>query len=240
MKSLFTWIALVLSIQVLLVSCQKIEGVGPIVSEIRNKTGYQGLQISICGQTTYTIAPQYSLELRAQRNILDEIVTKVENDALIIKWDKPLKVVNCEDVTVNISGPDLKFLHSSGANDIRVKGNVKQTDLELTISGSGNMNFDQIEVTHHISAHISGSGNIIINSGGAVQESDLFLSGSGNLDFGRMPMDHNTSTISGSGSIKVNVLKSLKAIISGSGDVYYYGNPHVESRISGSGRVKQL
>lgn len=240
MKNLFTSLLAVLFLMTSLTSCQKIEGVGPIVSEVRNKSGYQGLQISICGQTNYTIAPQYNLELRSQRNILDEIVTKVENGALVIKWDKPLKIVNCEDVTVNISGPDLKFLHSSGANDIHVIGNVKHSDLDLSISGSGNIDFDQVEILDQISAHISGSGNITIQSGGAVHETDLFLSGSGNLDFGRLPMENNTSTISGSGSIKVNVLKSLKAFISGSGDVYYFGNPRVESKISGSGRVKQL
>lgn len=240
MKNLFYLLILASIGSILFSSCEKIEGIGPIVSEFRNKTDYAGLQISVCGQINFKVTPQYSIELRAHRNILDEIVTKVDGNALVIKWDKPIRDRNCEDITIQITGPDLKFIHSSGASNIDVEGAVKHHELDLQLSGSGNIDIEHTEITDEIVAHVSGSGNIKIRSGGVVDETDLFVSGSGNIDFGRLPMDYNTSHVGGSGRITVNVLKSLEALISGSGDVYYYGNPRVTSKISGSGRVKQL
>jgi hypothetical protein len=48
-------------------------------------------------------------------------------------------------------------------------------------------------------------------------------------------------SIAGSGNAAVSAEDSLRASVSGSGDIRYNGNPpHVESSVAGSGSVKQL
>jgi hypothetical protein len=54
-----------------------------------------------------------------------------------------------------------------------------------------------------------------------------------------MEADHYSVKISGSGKCKINVGDSLEANISGSGSVYYKGDPDkIRSNVSGSGKVK--
>ncbi len=221
-----------------LTSCEKIEGTGPIVSEVRNVKNYQGLRLSICGQINFQVSPVYHVELLAQENILNEIVTKMESNDLSIKWDHPIRVRNCEDITVNITGPDLDNVQISGANDLIVTGEVAHRNLDLAISGSGNIKMQDVLIDDNIKTEISGSGRIYMNHGRA-HSTSIYVSGSGETDLGKVLTKKNTSYISGSGRVVVNVAEYLEAHISGSGDVYYYGNPRVDAKVSGSGRVKQ-
>lgn len=229
---------MLLACVVLLPSCEKIEGHGPILSEVRNHKNYEGLRVSICGQVNFQVAPEYHVQVLAQANILDELITKVDDETLVLKWDHPLRIRNCEDITVNIKGPVLNRILSSGASDIKVNGEVKERDLDLDISGSGSILIQEALISDKITAHLSGSGEMYIDRGKAV-ETELYVSGSGEIDFSKIESMENLSHISGSGSIIVFVKDILEAHISGSGDVYYIGDPRIEAKISGSGRVKK-
>ncbi|MBK6477525.1 MAG: DUF2807 domain-containing protein [Saprospiraceae bacterium] len=239
MKKIYLFVVLALISVLSFSSCEKIEGHGPIISEIRNRTGFEGLRVSVCGQINFQVSPLYKVEVLAQANILDELETKVDGAALEIKWSHPLRVRNCEDITINISGPKLRFISNSGSSDIQVLGFVSHPTMELTSSGSGSINIDQIEISDELEAKISGSGQIFIASGLA-DRSTLYVSGSGEMDLSQVETAINNSHISGSGNVTVKVSEYLEAHISGSGDVYYYGRPRIETKISGSGRVKGL
>lgn len=233
------YLSLLLAGLMILPSCEKIEGEGPVVSEIRNRTGFEGLKVSICGQVNFQVANQYKVELFAQRDVLEVLQTKVDDDILEIKWSKPVNIRNCNDIVLNIAGPDLKSIFTSGSSDIDVSGPVVESTLELGISGSGSIEIDYAEITNAIDVRVSGSGNVDIE-GGKTKQSEIFLSGSGNIELAKFKMDNADCNISGSGNITVNVANFLDAHISGSGDIYYYGSPKIESKISGSGKLRQL
>lgn len=236
MKS-FLFIAL-LGITLLTTSCEKISGVGPIRSEIRNHKNYDGLRVSVCGQLNFQLSQTYSVEILAQDNILDELESRVSDGDLVFKWSHPLRIRNCEDITINVKGPDLKRILNSGATDIAVRGEVDEKNLDITLSGSGIVDMQDVLIENEITIHLSGSGGTYIKNGKA-DETKLFVSGSGEIDLGKVVTNEAESHISGSGSITVNVKNYLEAFISGSGDVYYFGNPEVNSKVSGSGRVKK-
>jgi len=46
--------------------------------------------------------------------------------------------------------------------------------------------------------------------------------------------------VSGSGTARVDVAQKLKARVSGSGDVYYEGDPVVDGDVSGSGKILKI
>lgn len=234
-----SYLSLLLGGLLILPSCEKIEGEGPVVSEIRNRTGFEGLKVSICGQINFQVAPQYKVEVIAQRDVLEVLQTKVDDDILEIKWSKPVNIRNCNDIVLNIAGPDMRSIHSSGSSDIDVSGAVVESTLELGISGSGSIEIEHAEINQAIDVRVSGSGNISIE-GGKTKQSEIFLSGSGNVDLGKFQIDTAECNVSGSGDITVKVTNLLDAHISGSGDIYYYGSPKIETKISGSGKVRKL
>jgi len=233
------YLSLLLGGLLILPSCEKIEGEGPVVSEIRNRTGFVGLKVSICGQINFPVAPQYKVEVFAQRDVLEVLQTKVDDDVLEIKWSKPVNIRNCNDIVLNISGPKLRSIHTSGSSDIDVSGAVVESTLELGISGSGSIEIEHAEINNAVDIRVSGSGNVEID-GGHTKQSEIFLSGSGNIELAKFNMDNADCNISGSGNITVKVSNFLDAHISGSGDIYYYGSPKIESKISGSGKLRQL
>jgi hypothetical protein len=218
-------------------SCRKVEGEGPVQTEVRAITDFTGVSAGIGGRINYIISPVFKVEIIAQRNILDVLETTKINNHLLIKTRDGVRIKNNEDIVVNISAPTADYLHLSGSGNLAVSGNIIASNLGMSISGSGNIFIPAVSIANKIDAVISGSGNIQVMAGTAKEES-LRISGSGKLQLDGVIAEK--ATISGSGNMQVNSSQTLDATISGSGSVYYRGIPRVSTSISGSGRVFPL
>jgi len=220
-------------------SCKKVVGEGDLQTETRNITDFSGVSVSIGGKIYYKIAPEYKVEITAQKNILEVIQATKTNGHLLLKVKDGVRIKSNEEITVNISAPTADYLHLSGIGDLAVIGNVNSVNLDMNISGTGSITVQSVTVTDKLNANISGTGDIIVQSGAAKNE-DLRISGSGKLFIDGVVAEKAKTTISGSGDMQVNLSQTLDATISGSGSVYYRGNPQISTQISGSGRVKPL
>jgi hypothetical protein len=88
-----------------------------------------------------------------------------------------------------------------------------------------------------LNAVMSGSGRINV-AGGAVGEFSLSQSGSGDFKAAEMTAHAVSIRKSGSGQSHVGRIESLEVKASGSGNVYYSGNPQIASiSTSGSSRI---
>jgi hypothetical protein len=103
------------------------------------------------------------------------------------------------------------------------------------LSGSGNINLEFDADT--IETKLSGSGDFILK--GTTNKLISKTSGSGNVSSNNLIAKEVECGISGSGNMKVFCTENLKARISGSGDIFYYGNPKTrDTKVSGSGTIK--
>lgn len=84
----------------------------------------------------------------------------------------------------------------------------------------------------------TGNSHIKILSGSA-GDFEARITGSGKIEGFGFTAKHATIIIEGSGSAAFTVTDRLHAKITGSGVVYYKGNPSVTSQIAGSGRVEK-
>jgi hypothetical protein len=139
----------------------------------------------------------------------------------------------------------------SGSGDFRADGNVGE--LEIKVSGSGDADASELTADHvfvtvrgsgdvrvhaerNLEARTSGSGDIMVV--GEVEEAEIETSGSGDIDARRLTASSAYVRTRGSGDVRVRVTGDLDGVTSGSGDIYYYGDPeHVSRRSSGSGEV---
>jgi hypothetical protein len=86
-------------------------------------------------------------------------------------------------------------------------------------------------------AEISGSGSI--RTTGRTEKLQARVSGSGNLSMFDLVAKDADMRISGAGKAEINATDSLKARVSGVGDVRYKGSPkNVEKSVSGVGSIK--
>lgn len=217
-------------------SCEKVAGEGPLVTETRPLTNFKKVSSSISGNVIFQVDPVYKVEVEAQQNILDILETKLIGDELVIRIKDGKRVKNNAGITVTIHAPNCEAVYLSGSGNFSMTGLLNEQNLNLHVSGSGNIDLQNATVIDKLTATVSGSGNIEVRSGTAKNES-LRISGSGRIAVGDVVADKAVTETSGSGEMRVKLLQSLDARISGSGSVFYRGTPTVTTHISGSGRV---
>ena len=110
-------------------------------------------------------------------------------------------------------------------------------DLTLSVSGSGKIKVENLTV-EKTELKISGSGTV--SASGKAENINAFISGSGKMKAAGLEANDASVDISGSGSAEVWAKKTLNAVVSGSGIIYYKGSPHITLRSSGSGKIRPL
>ncbi|MEO0341281.1 MAG: DUF2807 domain-containing protein [Bacteroidota bacterium] len=141
-------------------------------------------------------------------------------------------------IEIYITTPSVNKIGVSGSGN--VKGDSKFTnlgDLQINVSGSGNINFECDAKA--VATRISGSGNVtLMGSGSSISST---ISGSGNMNAGSLEVKEANVRVSGSGNITIFATESLEASVSGSGDVRYKGRPErLRSKSSGSGSIRSI
>jgi len=255
-KKLLTFTVLMLAI-LFLAGCgnswRRIEGNGQVITELRTMPPFN--EIVNDGEFNVYIEQDsvFEVSIEAESNLVPYIRTRVNGTTLHIDTRENLR--DHYGMNLYITTPDVYAVTLNGSGLITSREMIITENLDLGISGSGNIDFD-VEADL-VRVGISGSGSADMNifcdalvatitgSGdmyfhGLANRGDYRISGSGTIRADNMELNECYATISGSGSIYVTVLEYLEATISGSGSIYYYGDPSVSTNISGSGSVIKL
>ncbi len=218
---------------------KKIKGNGHIVTIERSVGDYDGIGVSGWFDVELVDGKEGELTLKGEENLLQHIVTEVENGKLSIKVEKGYNLQPSswkEGVFITVPVQSISSIALSGSGDIVGKKTLKADVFKTAMSGSGDITLD-VEV-NSISTSMSGSGDITLS--GRTSDFDATISGSGDIKAYELEADNVDATVSGSADIKVTVNKNLKARVSGSGDISYRGNPEkVDTKTSGSGDISK-
>lgn len=229
---------LILSILVLFlgaISCVDdifLEGNNDVRSEFRAASGFD--EIASSGDFKVVVKPgsEYSVEVKAESNLLSFIETEVSGSTLKIKTRGVHSLITNHPVEIFITTPVLDGISLSGSGLIKT-GSFLSDEFKIALSGSGDIDTQvTCEVMH---ANVSGSGTIYL--AGQASNSELVVSGSGKIKSFDFEQDLCNAVISGSGNMYVNVDETINARIWGSGMVFYVNTPLVHTSITGSGGV---
>ncbi|MEM6263369.1 MAG: head GIN domain-containing protein [Bacteroidota bacterium] len=209
-----------------------VKGSGETVSQVIAVPDFDGIDLEIDADVFITQGEPQQVEVNAQQNILDEIERDVQNGTWEIELDGCIR--NHDDIKIYITMPRLEKVHLSGSGDIQSQNVINTDDIDLRISGSGDI--DLQTNADDITSRISGSGKIRLS--GTADEHEMQISGSGDLESYDLITRSTDIRISGSGDAQVDVEEFLKVRISGSGDVRYEGNPTLDVEVTGSGDVR--
>lgn len=134
--------------------------------------------------------------------------------------------LDIEDMTVK----------TSGSGEVAVDELVAR-DVEIGVSGSGDVRVDRLQA-EALEGILSGSGGARLE--GRVDRQRIRVSGSGTFDGDRLETRAADVGVSGSGDARVWVTDSLDASTSGSGGVWYHGEPEVTQHQRGSGKLHEM
>jgi len=195
----------------------------------------------IAGTVYVTQGNKNEVILEGREDDLEEVKVEVRNGELRIESSRRSRWTFWNDATDNvdvyITVKELKAVGVSGSGDIIGQNTIETGNFEARVSGSGDIKMDLDART--VESRISGSGNIELS--GSASSGSLSISGSGKLLAEKLKLDDFKVSISGSGRGSITVFGELDVRISGSGSVYYGGEPTgVNSSISGSGKVRRI
>ena len=222
------------------VSCTKevINGSGPEITQERSAANFTAIDLLMNATVHYTEGTGVKVDIRAQQNVANEIITDVSNNRLIVRLPADTRLVSYSPINIYITAPAVSDFNLSSSGSIEATNMLHADNTDFNISGSGSITVAGV-TTNDIDARVSGSGKVIISSGTSTTV-ETNISGSGNIDIVNVVAKNGIAFISGSGESKLNVSDELEAHISGSGKIYYKGNPVINSHISGSGKLVHL
>lgn len=219
---------------IIFISCDSISGKGNIKKENRQVSEFEAIKNSGSIDLKIRIGDTYKVEVEDYENLLQHIVTEVDNGVLEIHFENGLSVMNTK-TTVFVTVPSIKKLSSTGSSDTEISGVLTSTSaLEFSVTGSATIK-GEVDAPS-VKVNITGSGEM--NLRGKTQNMECKISGSGDFNGRDLKSENCTVTVSGSGDAKVFASVKLEAKVSGSGDITYGGNPpDTKIKQSGSGTI---
>ena len=215
--------------------CQQcIDGRGSIIPQSRKIEKFSEIVLNINADVDVGVSSKTTMQIHAQSNIADAITTKVRGDKLII--DAAPCLGNVEPVHIKVFTTELTGIKVNGSGMVRTMNPVVVGDIDMELNGSGEIFADVY--TNNINIEIDGSGQIIAN--GTTNKQKVEITGSGDYKGLGIRANETRVELSGSGTAEVSSLNSLTALVTGSGEILYSGNPRLKTEVTGSGKVTKM
>jgi hypothetical protein len=229
-------IVIILQISDITITGMAISNQDSISSEVISKTydfkNFQEIEIRGKGELFLTQGNEYSIEIIAEEHIIKALNTRTQGNKLII-GDKVL-IFNKKPIKIYVTMPEINKINILGSGDIEAQNLITSEKLEVTISGSGDVNMDLN--LDELKTKIAGSGNAYYT--GQARKQTISISGSGDINAFDLITKITEINIAGSGDAKVHASEELNIKITGSGDVDYKARPRITQSVSGSGNIK--
>jgi len=203
-------------------------------SEIRTPGTFTQIESGGSWDVEITKGSKDEVRLEANSFDLSKVITDLDGERLEIKLEKGnWKNV---DLKVYITVRELESVGTSGSGNMRLKSDFGAKNFTIGLSGSGSLSTRNINA-EKLDIGMSGSGKITIE-GGQAESASIGQSGSGNLEAIDFVAEAVKIGKSGSGTTSIGVTDVLTVGASGSGNVYYRGDPEKKSiGVSGSAKV---
>ena len=226
------------------ISCQSfsdsgevIKGNGKIETKSFPQNNFNALSISGGWIADIRYSETFSIQIETDENIFPDLDIFLTGTTLNIGFKSGYSIspTQCK---VSITMPALIKLQTVGSLTAIISSfNLPKDSMSIDISGSGNITARDITV-NTLKVDVSGSADF--SATGKAKNIIADVSGSGDIKTTDFETEKADISISGSGSAKVWVTRHLKADIGASGSVRYKGNPVIETKSSGSGRISSL
>lgn len=216
-------------------SCKMISGNGNVQKETRNPGIFTKVHSSGSADVEITSGSSCALTVEDDKNLLPYLETDVENGTLNIHYRDGISVTN-DHAKIYVTAPTLSEVSTSGASNIMVSGVLKNSEkISFNTSGAGNIE-GQVDAPA-VSVTISGVGAVKLS--GHTKDFDCDISGVGHAMCGNLESENTNVRVSGVGDAHVFASVHLIATVSGTGSIYYRGNPqNPEIHTSGVGSIK--
>lgn len=212
---------------------ESVRGNGDVVSKARKTGSFTGIKVSSGIDVYLKQGNNISVEVEADENLHEYILTEVKGDVLHVYVDR-VNIRQAERKRVYVTMDEIESIATSSAGDVTGETPIKAENLELSASSAGNITLDV--TADEIEVDISSSGDITLS--GEARLLDASLSSAGDLNAFKLNVREAEVSASSAGDADVSVSEKLTARSSSAGDINYMGNPkYVDAHSSSAGSI---
>lgn len=219
-----------------------------ITKQLPTPSNFQAIEVEGSADVEYRQSPNGQLGIRVygSDNVVELLDIKVVNGTLRVSFKDNVSITGESKLKVFVVSPRLDQVVITGSGDVDLKGAVHGERLDVSITGSGDVESDDLfykEVNAVITgsgeidlctlksdlvkAQISGSGDVELK--GSTERLELILDGSGEIDAERLVANIVKASLAGSGDIICYASKQINADVAGSGEITFRGKPAIEN-----------
>lgn len=213
---------------------KKVVGNGNVTTKTVNTGDYDGIKGVGSMDIHLERGSEGNIRVSTDDNLHQYLEIEVKDNMLVVKTKKNMNLKTKKGIHVTVPFKDISEISLVGSGDIDTKDVVDAPNLELRVTGSGDVDLDVN--SGKLEARVTGSGDIRVS--GKTVELEVSISGSGDFHGFDLASKNTEATVSGSGDVRVVASESIKARVNGSGDITYKGNPErSDTKTSGSGSI---
>jgi len=192
---------------------QRIYGSGNLISQNRPVRDFSAVSVEGSADVQLIPSETTALSIEADDNIIDKVITEVENGKLHI------------------------YLEKGSYTNITVKAYVSMKKLEgIECKGSASFVTSKPFTMDYIKCLVNGTASIKLS--GTANKEVIEINGTGNISNYALEAREAVVNISGTGAVQVTAIDKLDATISGTGSIIYAGDPPVvNQKIFGVGSI---
>lgn len=211
-----------------------IKGDGQVTTKNRSVGNFDGITVSGSFDVILVSGKEGEISIEAEENIIDYILTEVNGGTLEIGTKKGHSLNFTRKVTITVAFEDIEKARLTGSGSITSNETIKASNFNTSVTGSGDviLTID----AGNTQAQVTGSGDLKLM--GKTNSFDCKVTGSGDIAAYGLKAKNADANVSGSGGIELHCSDALNARVTGSGDIYYQGNPQKRSvSTTGSGDI---
>ena len=202
----------------------------------KSTSDYDGIKCAGSFDYILVAGTEGKITLEGEENLLEYVIVEVKDNKLIVKTEHHINLKPSNNKTIKITIPfkDINSVSLAGSGDLWNEDVITATNLDVALAGSGDVVL-KIAATN-TEGRVAGSGDLTLK--GNTNKLEAKVAGSGDFHGFDLQSNHTEVAVAGSGDAEVVSNESLKARVSGSGDIEYRGNPKTEdSKVAGSGSI---
>jgi hypothetical protein len=186
----------------------------------------------------FTQDKSYSVVVEADEDYIDQIVTEVDDETLIIKWKQKLnlRIFNDRIMNVYVSSPKLDAVNVSGDSDFYADKLKCDNSFKLNVSGGADADIKNLTVAKDANLASSGGADIDINSLTVTGNTNIASSGGADCDIDNLQTRNCNLAASGGADINIKsaTMEDLNIAASGGADISISGKAN-DVKVASSG-----
>jgi len=224
----------ILCINLSVAQSKRVKGNGTITTITHTTSDYDAINVVGFMDVKLEKGTEGSITVKTDENLQEYIIVETKNGTLSLKIKKGMNLSTNKGVIITVPFSEISKVSLTGSGDVYTADMIKTDSFEVNLTGSGDMILEVKAST--IDAKITGSGDLKVS--GETNDLEIKITGSGDFAGKSLIAKNTQAYISGSGDASVYASNSLKARVSGSGDISYSGNPDsTDLKVIGSGDI---